>query len=199
MDGFEPEISEIEQKLVNRLTEYSRVKWYQQVEFPTPFATFFLDVGCLVKPGRAIGIECDGQDFHRDQVREFCRDALILGTGRLAHIYHIEAWSVERRYIDWLFILSRLEPDIFTSASLEAIDGLAKANDFHRGTSIQGRYTGFMYRRTHEMQTIKDFIQFARAHCGTVSFSKLVELAKEGGSWLKPESGECKPVAATSN
>src|SRR5260370_1407690 len=50
MDGFEPEISEIEQSLVNRLNEYSQVRWYQQVKFPTGFATFFLDAGCLVKP-----------------------------------------------------------------------------------------------------------------------------------------------------
>jgi len=185
MDGFDPEISLIEQSLVNRLNQYSRVKWYQQVEFPTGFATFYQDAGCLVKKGRAVGIECDGPDFHRDHVREFCRDALILGTGRLAQIYHVEAWAIDRRYTDWLFILGVLEPEIFTPASLEAINGLAQANDIHRGTRIKERYADFIYRRSPEMETVKDFIQFARSHSG-ITFRKLVEIAKEKRSWWVP-------------
>jgi hypothetical protein len=179
---FKPEISEIEQFLVDLLARHSAVKWHQQVEFRTTFCEFFLDMGCLVRPGRAIGLECDGKEYHLDPVREFCRDALILGTGRLACIYHIEAWAIRKRQIDWLRILSELEPEVFTPESRIAIHGLAAGFDKVTMLRIDDRYTGFMFRSTAQSKNVKSFLEFAKSNSG-VSFPVLVERAREKGEF----------------
>lgn len=177
MSAFKPEISEIEQTLADFLTSHCAVKWYQQVRFETSFCEFFLDMGCLVKPGRAIGIECDGKEFHRDHVREFCRDALILGTGRLACVYHIEAWAIRKRLIDWLRILAVVEPDLFTARHHEIFAGLGAGYDLKLQRTLADRYTGFMFRRRPEMESVKRFLRFARVN-DHLSFYQLVDRAR---------------------
>lgn len=180
---FVPEISDIEQTLADKLSRLCAVKWHQQVRFPSPFCDFFLDVGCLIRPGRAIGIECDGRDFHQDKVRDFCRDALMLGTGRLARIYRIEAWAIRKRELDWLRMLIALEPGLFDSVHLQTIEELGKSYDKLMGQRLQERYTGFMCWRDLETESVKEFLKFARAIQG-ITFSELVIRAKafgEGG------------------
>jgi hypothetical protein len=175
---FTPEISEVEQDLADTLPRHSTVKWYQQVPFSTSFCDFFLDMGCLIRPGRAIGIECDGHPYHTDKTRDFCRDALILGTGRLACIYHIEAWAIRKRQVDWMRLLSELEPGLFAPGRLQAIQALARGYDEVTGLKLRERYIGFIYWRTPGMDSVRRFLEFAEANQG-ISFPKLVERARE--------------------
>lgn len=174
---FKPEISDIEQILADKLSRYSAVKWYQQVPFTTPFCDFFLDMGCSIRPGHAIGVECDGREYHRDPVRDFCRDALILGTGRLACIYRIEAWAILKREFDWLRILSVLEPGLFDCERLQTIKELGYSHDELTGQQLRDRYTGFIFRRVPEMESVNRFLEFARANLG-ITFPELVNRAR---------------------
>jgi hypothetical protein len=175
---FTPEISDIEQDLHDILSRQCTVMWPRQVEFVTRFGRFFLDMGCLIRPGRAIGMECDGRSYHKDKLRDFCRDALLLGTGRLACIYRIEAWAIRKRQIDWLRILSELEPGLFTPECLQAIQGLGRGYDEVTGKKLRERYTGFMSCLMPEMAPTKRFLELAKANQG-ISFPKLVERARE--------------------
>jgi hypothetical protein len=176
--GFTPKISDVEQDLADTLSRHSTVKWHQQVPFSTSFCEFFLDMGCLIRPGRAIGIECDGHPYHTDKIRDFCRDALILGTGRLACIYHIEAWAIRKRQLDWLRVLSELEPGFFSPGRLQIIQALARGHDEVVGRKLQERNVGFIYWRTPEMDSVKRFLEFAGAEKG-ISFPELVERDRE--------------------
>jgi hypothetical protein len=174
---FTPQISEVEQELADTLSRHSTVKWFQQVPFSTSFCDFYLDMGCLLRAGHAIGVECDGHPYHTDDMRDFCRDALILGTGRLAWIYHIEAWAVRKRQIEWMWILSKLEPGLFTTESHQSIRRLGIGYDELTGTKLPKRYIGFIYRRSPEMDSVKRFLEFAEANQG-ISFPELVERAR---------------------
>lgn len=185
---FKPEISDIEQILVDKLSRHCAVKWHQQVRFRTPFCDFFLDTGCLIRPGRAIGVECDGREFHKDKVRDFCRDALILGTGRLACIYRIEAWAIRKRELDWLRILSVLEPGLFGCERLQTIGELGNGYDKLMSRQLRDRYTGFIFRREPEMESVKEFLEFTRANHG-ITFPELVERARGFDECDPPNKG----------
>jgi hypothetical protein len=182
MPDFIPKISETEQSLADHLSRLTSAKWHQSVSFKTSFCEFFLDMGCRVKEGRAIGLECDGTDFHKDKVREFCRDALILETRRLACIYHIEAWAVRVRQFDWLFILGKLEPDLFTREKLETIKGLVIGYDQYKSLKFKDRSIRFMSWRTPDDPDVKSFLEFAKRMHG-FSFPTLVEQARATDRW----------------
>src|SRR4051794_29483172 len=100
MSDFVPTVSDTEVSLVDMLSRYSVAGWRPQLDIETSFCTFWMDAAFSVRPDRTIAVECDGLEYHDDPVREFCRDALILGTGQVACIYHIEAWAVRKRYFD---------------------------------------------------------------------------------------------------
>jgi hypothetical protein len=167
---FHPQLSII---APDKLSQHCTVKWYQQVRFTTPFSDFYLDMGCSIRPGYAIGVECDGREFHKDPVRDFCRDALMLGTGRLAYIYRIEAWAIRKREIDWLRILCILEPDLFDSKRLQTINEIGCGYDQVLGRRLEDRYFGFISRRCPETETVNEFLEFARANQG-INFLELV-------------------------
>lgn len=183
--NFKPEISDIEQILFDKLSRYCAVKWYQQVQFTTPFCDFFLDMGCLIRPGHAIGVECDGREFHQDPVRDFCRDALILGTGRLACIYRIEAWAIRKRELDWLRMLSAMEPGLLACERLQTIAELGSSYDKLMGLKLRIRYTNFIFRRVPAMESVKRFLEFARKNQG-ITFPELVDRARAFGAYDQP-------------
>ncbi len=174
---FKPEISDIEQILADKLSRYCAVKWYQQVPFTTPFCNFFLDMGCSIRPDHAIGVECDGREFHQDPIRDFCRDALILGTGRLACIYRIEAWAIRKRELDWLRILGALEPGLFDRERLRTIEELGDGYDKRMGQQLGDKNTRFIFWRAPEMESVKGFLEFATANQG-ITFPELVNRAR---------------------
>jgi hypothetical protein len=65
-----------------------------------------------------IGIECDSKAFHVP-IRDFYRDALILGEKALDSIYRIQAKDILYSISDVLFLLALLEPKIFTLQAQE--------------------------------------------------------------------------------
>lgn len=178
---FQPQISPPELELLAKLSAHTTAKWRQQVEVKTPFSSFFLDLACTASPGRQIGVECDGWDFHKDKARDFCRDALILATGEVACIFRIGAWAVNRHnlQLDWLWVISRREPQIFTTEKLKFIDDLMSAM-VNRDRITLGRFTGFMSILTPKSKGVKEFIDFAGRHVEK-SFLGLVDAAKKSG------------------
>lgn len=171
---FTPQISETEQDLADTLNRHSKVAWHQQVPFETQFGTFYLDMGCRIASVRAIGVECDGHQFHQDRLRDFCRDCLMLGTGRVSCIYRLEAWAVRKRLIEWLGLLNELEPELFVAERTEAIRSLLL--DYYQGTEdaplARGRV--FLTRLRAEGDAVREFLAFAGRNKG-VRFSELVE------------------------
>lgn len=159
---YVPEISEPEQELVDSLARHTGLQWYQQVPFELGCATFYLDAGCLINKGRAIGIECDGRLHHQDKLLDCCRDALILGTGRLACIYRIDAWAVRKRKYDMLRLLGRMEPGLIPPDTLRAVEDVCVAHEGRLGLTMQERARGFIYRMVPGTTWVNDFLTFAR-------------------------------------
>jgi hypothetical protein len=169
---FVPEISPVEQEQADTLKRYSRVAVFQQVEAETTFTPFYLDIMCRPQPGRTIAIECDGYQYHSDPIRDFCRDALILGTYDLSCIYRVEAWAVRQRPFDWLRILSELEPGLFTDECAEGIRALSLTCGMTGQTFRNSRL--FLTRLVQDDPSVQRVFEFAQANTG-ITFPKLVE------------------------
>lgn len=159
------------------LAEHFSSKVYSQVEFKTAFGNFFVDMSWLVEEGRAVGLECDGKDYHKDKFRELCRDALILGTGRLSAIYHVQAFAINRRKMDLLKILCQMEPNSFKPGRADVINSLVSAQDKLMNPPFERRNFNFIYRATPKDPTIQAMNKFAKA-CQGMVFKDLVERSK---------------------
>jgi very-short-patch-repair endonuclease len=180
---FRPETSPPEVDLLAILKAHTVADWQQQKRVQTPFVTFYLDIACQVKPDHVIGIECDGSEFHKDKLRDFCRDALILASGEVSCIYRLGAWAVNRPHlqVDWLWILSLGEPELFTADKRRTIDDMFKACVKVDGIAdFSVRFNGFVSRITRKSKDVEEFIAFANGHVGK-TFPQLVELAKASG------------------
>lgn len=74
--------------------------------------------------GRAIGLECDGKDFH-DPVKDSFRDRQIIKTGRVSKIYRLRGRDINFRLADTLDLLGKLEPWVFSERGRTNLDVLA--------------------------------------------------------------------------
>lgn len=63
--------------------------------------------------GMAVGIECDGKDFH-SPLADSKRDAAIVATGVVDKIYRIKGHDIVFHLADSIHLLSIMEPWIFT-------------------------------------------------------------------------------------
>lgn len=86
---------------------------------------------------RRIGIECDGRDFHDAHGDEW-RDATILGGKHVESIYRLRGADITYHLDDLLYIICRLEPEIFSNRGLVNLHTLAsddaKAKSFERSS-----------------------------------------------------------------
>jgi hypothetical protein len=102
------------------------LKLDKQIEVNTPWGIFILDFVVECESER-IAFECDGKDFH-DVERDEWRDAVILGEGHVDTIYRLRGTDLVHRAEDCLFIISHLEPQIFSNKGRANLETLA--NDY---------------------------------------------------------------------
>ena len=76
---------------------------------------------------RRVAFEVDGREFH-DANRDAWRDAAILASGSVDAMIHIRAADLYRYPYDVLYLISRVEPKLFSERGRSLMDRLA-----HRG------------------------------------------------------------------
>jgi hypothetical protein len=86
-----------------------------QVPVESQHGDFRMDF-VLSHGNRRIAIECDGRDFHEPFRDEF-RDAILLGEGHFETIYHFRGCDITYYPEDCLWLMSKLNPEIFTERS----------------------------------------------------------------------------------
>ena len=95
-----------------------------QAEVSTLCGNFILDFLLCTSKGQRVGIECDGKEFH-DAARDEWRDALILGENHVDVIYRVRGSDITYHIEDILYLLSRLEPDLFSQRGKINLERLA--------------------------------------------------------------------------
>jgi hypothetical protein len=124
----------------------------KQIEVNTSWGTFILDFVVECESQR-IAFECDGKDFH-DVERDEWRDALILGEGHVDTIYRLRGTDLVHHAEDCLFVISRLEPKIFSDrgranlemlASISIKESLDRKLDFDKNLAKGSRLMVFDY------------------------------------------------------
>jgi len=120
-----PYDSPIEDTFAWNLSKYmnSDLRLDKQVELSTPWGIFILDFVVECKSDR-IAFECDGKDFH-DVGRDEWRDAMILGGAHVDTIYRLRGTDLIHHIEDCLFVISRLEPQIFSERGRVNLETLA--------------------------------------------------------------------------
>lgn len=74
---------------------------------------FVLDF-MIQRGGRSVGIECDGKHYHENTLRDECRDALIIGSGKVSVIYRFPGAVLNYSVNEALLALSLWEPSLFS-------------------------------------------------------------------------------------
>lgn len=81
------------------------ISFETQFEVETIYGKFRLDFVTIDREGVVIGFECDGKEFHGPS-RDEWRDAMILGTNKIAKIYRIRGCDINFRAEDIFYVLS---------------------------------------------------------------------------------------------
>jgi hypothetical protein len=107
--------SPLEENFARSILKYvdDAVTLGKQMEVNTLCGRFRLDF-VAIRSGRAIGLECDGAEFHPSTLRDEWRDAMILGDASITSIYRFRGKDVFSSVEDCLFILSAWEPQLFS-------------------------------------------------------------------------------------
>lgn len=87
-----------------------------QVPFKTYLSRRRVDFVVFVD-GMAIGLECDGRDFHEDIEADRGRDADLVASGCLDAVYRIRGTDIWNHMEDLVYSLSVLEPALFDERS----------------------------------------------------------------------------------
>lgn len=118
--------SPLEEYFAENLTKYldPAVQFAEQVEIPTLGGLFRLDFLATMESWR-VAFECDGRDFHRDAIRDECRDSLILGTQAVDVIYRLRGSDLFHHLEDCLFIASQCDPALFSERGRVNLERLA--------------------------------------------------------------------------
>ena len=98
---------------------------HQQVQVNTICGPYWLDFVATIND-KIVGIECDGKDYH-DTNRDFWRDSMILGTGAVDSIYRFSGRDLNYHVNDCLFLLSEVEPEIFSKRGIINLSHLSSA------------------------------------------------------------------------
>jgi len=128
---FDPQVSAkcesaIEEKFSYHINKYlaSPLKLIPQFPASTAWGNFRLDFTYTFDNGYKVAFECDGKDFH-DGWRDEWRDALILGSGLVNRIFRIPGSAIYHHIEDTLFIISKIEPKLFSTRGLTNLKALA--------------------------------------------------------------------------
>jgi len=132
-----PYDSPLEDLFAHNISKYlgTNVVLNKQVDVETICGTFRVDF--VADCGPKIAFECDGAEYH-DAARDEWRDAMILGADAVDVIYRLRGRDLTYHLEDCLFVISRLEPDIFSHRGLLHLGNLATQE---ARTFIPGRGT----------------------------------------------------------
>lgn len=120
-----PYDSPLEDEFVHNLEKYvgELDSFDPQVAVSTICGRFILDF--VARAGeRAVGFECDGKPYH-DRFRDEWRDAMILGAEAVDTIYRLRGADLYYHMEDCLFVISKLDPWLFSDRGLANLDRLA--------------------------------------------------------------------------
>lgn len=131
-----PYDSPIEEDFAYNVVKYLKenVVFDKQVSVQTPKGNFRLDFK-LSFEDCAIGLECDGKEFH-DECRDEWRDSLIIGEGLVDDIIRIPGRDIHRRIHICLYQIAEFYPDFFSERGKINIETLA----FSEAQSIDEYY-----------------------------------------------------------
>jgi hypothetical protein len=147
----------------------------KQVEVETICGGFRIDF-IASAGGRRIAFECDGAEYH-NQLRDECRDAVILWSGFVDSIYRLRGADLHYRVDDVLVALVTAEPGLFSSRGRRNVEHLA------RGTTVRSFGTALFADRAvgdderavfpirierHSLDShfLRDFADFASRRAG---------------------------------
>ena len=121
-----PYDSPIEDIFVRYYERYAALsaKLTPQKEVKTICGNFILDFLIEDEAGYRVGIECDGKEFHEES-RDEWRDAMILGDSHVDVMYRLRGSDINFYIEDILYILSKLEPDLFRERANKNLEILA--------------------------------------------------------------------------
>jgi len=94
----------------------------KQVKILTKHGYFFLDF-LLSTCDCKIGVECDGEQFHKG-LHDELRDAIILGEGHVDTIYHFRGCDITYYPDDCVWLMSILDPKLFGERGRFQLDRL---------------------------------------------------------------------------
>lgn len=148
----------------------------KQAPAPTICGNFRLDFCATVK-GRTIGFECDGADYH-DELRDECRDALILWAGHADVIYRLHGADLHHRMNEVLGTLGDREPALFSERGLRNVKHLSSDAthrfdgsgmilvEFAPGEGERRSFPLHIECRDRELRFLNDFAEFAWSRGG---------------------------------
>jgi len=172
---------------------HNNINLDSQVEVNTKYGLFRIDF-VLSGSNQKVAVECDGRDFH-DGFRDEFRDAILLGEGHFETIYHFRGCDITYYVEDCLWLMSILDPNLFSERGRLQLNRLHKLENVWGFTSdesymLRGRtgeqpYWFWAFRRTIHLKPRvnphwKVLYEFACAH-PHVSLDDLVNMRK--ASW----------------
>jgi hypothetical protein len=120
-----PYDSPLEDEFILNLEKYAGDldSFEPQVAVSTICGRFILDFVARVG-ARMVAFECDGKAYH-DAFRDEWRDAMILGAEAVDTVYRLRGSDLYYHMPDCLFVLSKLEPWLFSDRGLANLERLA--------------------------------------------------------------------------
>jgi hypothetical protein len=115
--------SEAEREFAQAVAKYvaAEVTIEKGQNCPTPFGKAFRPDMLIRGEDRVIGIEVDGSEYHKNQLRDELRDAILLRGQFVTCIYRFAASRTWFRQDDCIYVLARYEKRLFDQRAREVI------------------------------------------------------------------------------
>src|SRR5205809_6465674 len=125
LDYRPPYESPIEDMFAWALTKHINpdLELQKQVDVDTCVGRFRLDF-LATSQSRKIGLECDGREYHSYD-RDMFRDSIILGSSPIDAIYRFGGAAINYSLDDALYVLSTVEPFLFSQRGRTNLKQLA--------------------------------------------------------------------------
>lgn len=149
----------------------------KQVQVDTECGAFRLDF-VIERDGWAVGVECDGTEYHQDALRDEFRDALILGTGRVRAIYRITGSDLFWRTEAAIYEIARRDMHLFSMHGVENLDHLTERREPERGDA----YDEYEHEPEDERYWLSVRHTVEHRTLGNVHLSDLLMFARQSGA-----------------
>ncbi len=184
---FEPPYdSPIENDFAYNIVKYldEGVTFKKQVSVDTVCGRFRLDF-MAHRSRRCIGFECDGKEFHHNEVfvspRDRWRDALILETGVIEVIYRFPGKDLVYNINDCLFILASCQPQLFSERGIENLRVLASDDVKKQLSQMQQHDNSELISCWYKEFRYQHGVRIYRHHCNNSFLLERSNFAKKYG------------------